>query len=69
METQAHDLHKSPGHGWKHYFFVFFMLFLALTPVFFVENIRGHFADTEHGIQYMKSFMKDLETDIRNILI
>jgi hypothetical protein len=30
METHAHDLHKAPAHGWKHYFFEFLMLFLAL---------------------------------------
>lgn len=29
METQANDLHNLPGKGWKHYFFEFFMLFLA----------------------------------------
>src|SRR5579864_3075045 len=40
METHAHELHKAPGHGWKHYFFEFFMLFLAITLGFYAENLR-----------------------------
>ncbi len=63
METHAHDLHKAPGHGWKHYFFEFFMLFLAVTAGFFVENWREHFSENERGKQYIKSFVEDLKID------
>ena len=38
METHAHDLHKVPGHGWKHYFWEFLMLFLAVFCGFLAEK-------------------------------
>jgi len=38
METHANHLHKAPGHGLKHYFFEFFMLFLAVSLGFFLET-------------------------------
>ena len=38
METHAQELHKAPGRGWKHYFFEFFMLFLAVFCGFLAEN-------------------------------
>jgi hypothetical protein len=45
METHANHLHKAPGHGWKHYLFEFFMLFLAVTAGYFVENQREHYLE------------------------
>ncbi len=64
METHAHHLHKSPGHGFKHYFFEFFMLFLAITLGFFVENLREHYIEGKKETQYAKSFAGDLRRDI-----
>src|SRR6266850_2142191 len=46
METHAQHLHNVPGQGWKHYFFEFFMLFLAVTLGFFVENLRENIIET-----------------------
>lgn len=63
METHAHHLHKTPGHGWKHYLFEFLMLFLAVTLGFFVENKRERYADERRGRQYLKSFVEDLQKD------
>ena len=63
METHAHHLHKVPDHGWKHYLFEFFMLFLAITLGFFVENIREHHVETIREKQFMKSLIADLEND------
>lgn len=63
METHAHHLHKAPDHGWKHYLFEFFMLFLAITLGFFVENIREHHVETIREKQFMKSLIADLEND------
>jgi hypothetical protein len=63
METHAHDLHKAPGHGWKHYFFEFFMLFLAVSCGFIAENIRESFAEHPGEKEYMQSLVKDLEYD------
>lgn len=67
MEVHAHDLHKAPGHGWKHYLFEFLMLFLAVFCGFLAENIREHKVETEREKQYVESLMNDLKTDIINI--
>ena len=48
---------------WTHYFWEFFMLFLAVTLGFFVENKREHIKDIEKEKQYMSSLVRDLETD------
>ena len=63
METHAHDLHKVPGHGWKHYFFEFFMLFLAVSLGFYMENLREHYVEKQRGVQYIFSFYEDLKKD------
>lgn len=63
METHAHELHKAPGHGWKHYFFEFFMLFLAITLGFFVENQREHFVEHKREKEYIHSMIEDLKLD------
>ncbi|RTL57575.1 MAG: hypothetical protein EKK37_16200 [Sphingobacteriales bacterium] len=64
METHAHDLHKAPGHGWKHYFFEFFMLFLAITLGFFAENLREKISDKKHVHEYIQSMINDLNSDL-----
>jgi hypothetical protein len=63
METHAQELHKAPGRGWKHYFFEFFMLFLAVFCGFLAENFREKIVNNtrEHG--YMKSLAEDLKQD------
>jgi hypothetical protein len=63
MEVHAHELHKAPGHGWKHYLFEFFMLFLAVFCGFLAENWREHVVDQEREKQYVKSFYQDLTED------
>ncbi len=63
MELHSQDLHKSPGHGWKHYLFEFFMLFLAVTLGFFVENLREHFVEAQREKQYIRSLIADLKSD------
>jgi len=63
METHAHDLHKAPGHGWKHYFFEFFMLFLAVFCGFLAENFREQQVEHEREKEYIASLMKDVELD------
>jgi len=66
MEIHAHDLHKAPGHGWKHYIFEFLMLFLAVFCGFLAENFREHQVEEEKGKQYIHSFYEDLVTDSSN---
>ena len=63
METHADHLHKSPGHGWKHYLFEFLMLFLAVTLGFFVENIREHYNEHQREREYIQSLVADLKND------
>ncbi|MEO7047957.1 MAG: hypothetical protein ABI091_21845, partial [Ferruginibacter sp.] len=60
METHAQELHKLPGHGFKHYFFEFFMLFLAVTLGYFVENIREHYVNKEIETQNIESIISAL---------
>lgn len=64
METHAHHLHNPPGKKFWHYFFEFFMLFLAVTLGFFVENQREHYVDGKKEKQFVKSFGRDLQKDI-----
>ena len=49
---------------WYHYFWEFFMLFLAVTLGFFVENQREHFVEVRREKQYIRSFTADLKKDI-----
>jgi len=67
METHAHDLHKAPGHGWKHYFFEFFMLFLAVFCGFLAENWREHLAEKERATDLAHSFYDELKKDSATI--
>jgi hypothetical protein len=66
METHAHELHKAPGHGWKHYFFEFFMLFLAITLGFYAENLREGIKNKEEINLNMLSIVSDLRADIKH---
>jgi hypothetical protein len=43
MEVHAHT--HTPRKKWTHYFWEFFMLFLAVTLGFLVENWREHFVE------------------------
>ena len=47
LETHADHLHKTPGHGWKHYLFEFFMLFLAVFCGFLAEYQLEHRIERE----------------------
>ena len=63
METHAHHLHEAPGHGWKHYLFEFFMLFLAVTAGYFVENQREHYIEHQQERIFMASMIQDVIKD------
>jgi len=62
METHANHI-NAPGKGWKHYFFEFLMVFLAVLGGFLAENIREHRVERENEKQYMKSLWLDLQAD------
>lgn len=68
-----HHAHTSPDPDshrglrrkkWTHYFWEFFMLFLAVTAGFLVENWRHHRLEKSYEKQYMKSLVEDLESDL-----
>jgi len=64
METHAHHLHKAPGHGLRHYFFEFFMLFLAVSAGYFVENLRERHSEKVRLHQYLQSMLLDVNKNI-----
>ena len=50
--------------NWKHYFWEFFMIFLAITVGFFVENYQKNKAKDKAEVEFVKSFKNDLINDI-----
>jgi hypothetical protein len=69
METHAHHLHKAPGKNFWHYFFEFFMLFLAVFCGFLVENYREHIVEHEREKQYIQSLIADLRSDQQTLTL
>jgi hypothetical protein len=63
METHAHHLHKAPGKNFWHYFFEFFMLFLAVTLGFFVENQREHYVEKQRAKEFASNLLFDFSND------
>ena len=61
MEVHHHS--HTARNRWTHYFWEFFMLFLAVTLGFFVENQREHFVEHKREKQYIQSFYEDLTAD------
>jgi hypothetical protein len=68
MEVHQHthtsdpDSHRG-SKKWTHYFWEFFMLFLAVTLGFFVENQREHYVENQREKKYIQSFYEDLTAD------
>src|SRR4249919_2423974 len=66
-----HPYHQDPPGKkeklWKHYTLEFFMLFIAVSAGFFMENLREHFADQRRAKEYILSFYEDLKTDTAKI--
>ena len=48
---------------WTHYFWEFFMLFLAVTMGFFVENQREHYIEHKREKQFISTMVEDLKSD------
>lgn len=51
----------------KDYFFEFFMLFLAVTAGFFMENVRENYIENHKEHQYISSLIRDLAEDTASI--
>ena len=61
MEIHHHT--QTERKKWHHYFWEFFMLFLAVTLGFFVENQREQWGERKREKQYMRSMIADLKAD------
>jgi len=64
MEVHAHT--HTERKKWTHYFWEFFMLFLAVTLGFFVENQREHYIEGQREKKYMQNLLHDLARDTAN---
>jgi hypothetical protein len=65
MEVHAHA--HTARKKWTHYFWEFFMLFLAVTLGFFVENQREHYIENLRAAKYARSLAADLARDTANL--
>jgi hypothetical protein len=61
MEVHHHS--HTARKKWTHYFWEFFMLFLAVTLGFFVENQREHYIENKRESKYIRSIIEDLKAD------
>ncbi|HEX6848252.1 MAG TPA: hypothetical protein VF144_14820 [Chitinophagaceae bacterium] len=61
MEVHHHS--HTARKKWAHYFWEFFMLFLAVTLGFFVENQREHYIEHQRAKVYAKGMINNLNTD------
>src|SRR6186713_1839402 len=61
MEVHHHA--HSERKKWTHYFWEFFMLFLAVTLGFFVENQREHYVERQRAKEFAYNLIFDLSND------
>ena len=61
MEVHHHS--HTARKKWTHYFWEFFMLFLAVFCGFLAENQREHFVEHQREKKYMRSLFEDLKRD------
>src|SRR5436190_4271107 len=64
VHHHAHTARKK----WTHYFWEFFMLFLAVTAGFLVENQREHFIEHKREKQFIITMIEDLKSDTIQIM-
>ncbi|MFZ1262523.1 MAG: hypothetical protein WAT34_03360, partial [Chitinophagaceae bacterium] len=63
---EVHNHTHTPLKKWTHYFWEFFMLFLAVTLGFLVENKREHIVEHKREKEYVNSMLEDLKKDTAN---
>ena len=61
MEVHAHT--HTPRKKFRHYFWEFLMLFLAVFLGFIAENQREHYIEHKREKNYMKSIVEDIRKD------
>src|SRR5687768_5754797 len=62
MEVHQHS--HTPRKQWTHYFWEFFMLFLAVIAGFLVENQREHYIEHKRAKVLASSFYNDFKNDL-----
>ena len=67
MEPHSQRLQQKSPNGWRRHFFDFFMLFLAVTAGFFVNNLRDSISATAKGKEFIHSMAEDLSQDISDL--
>ena len=67
MEVHHHHPHAHHSKKWKDYLYEFFMLFLAVTAGFFIENLREHYVEHQRAKIYTTNMIKELESDTLEI--
>jgi hypothetical protein len=65
MEVHQHT--HTPRKKWTHYFWEFFMLFLAVTLGFIVENWREHFIEKKRTEKYLEGVLLDIKNNINTL--
>jgi hypothetical protein len=65
-ENRAKQIHNT-GKKPKDYFFDFFMLFLAVTLGFFVNNLNENLSERQREKQFIESLITDLKIDTAEI--
>ena len=65
MEVHAHT--HTARKKWTHYFWEFFMLFLAVIAGFLVENQREHYVEHQREKQFIRSLIVDVKLDTANL--
>src|SRR4026208_325556 len=65
MEVHAHT--PTPRKKLTHYFWEFLMLFLAVFCGFLAENQREHMVEHQREKQFIKSLIRDIQTDTARI--
>jgi len=61
MEVHTHP--HTPRKKFTHYLWEFFMLFLAVTAGFFMENLREHYVERQRAHEFAESLIADLKKD------
>jgi hypothetical protein len=61
MDAHAHT--HTPRKKWRHYFWEFLMLFLAVFCGFLAENYREHVVEKRREKTFVKSLVEDLKMD------
>ena len=66
MEVHAHPIaigSHTERKKWTHYFWEFFMLFIAVTAGFFMENLREHYVERQRAHEFAGLLIADLKKD------